>query len=138
MLGDGRPFALELVDPHRTSCSREEALQLQQLINSRTQDIAVNRLQLVPKEPLAGLKGGEEHKTKSYSALCVLLDGAGPLTEEQRASLNLRELVIMQKTPLRVLHRSIQTPHTFVHFLAKFHCAKPVNTNSTCTEKLAL
>ena len=106
MLGRGRPFALELIDPHHTKCDVEEVKHLQNLINSSTKDIAVHHLQLVDKEQLSQLKDGEENKTKCYSALCVLLDG-GSVSESEIQLLNQTDLVLMQKTPLRVLHRYI-------------------------------
>lgn len=62
-------------------------------------------MQLVSKEQLSVLKEGEEEKTKIYRALCVTLDGS-TLTAEDLIRINgITELVLMQKTPLRVLHR---------------------------------
>lgn len=67
--------------------------------------ISVRDLQLMTKDQLGPLKEGEEEKTKVYSALCVTLDGL-PLTVEDLEKMNsVSELVINQKTPLRVLHR---------------------------------
>ena len=67
--------------------------------------IQVRDLQLVSKEQLSVLKEGEEEKTKIYRALCVILDGS-TLTAEDLIRINgITELVLMQKTPLRVLHR---------------------------------
>ena len=104
-LGNGRPFAVELLDPHRTLCTRQDLVQLQELVNTSTEAIRIRHLQLVTKEQLAPLKEGEEDKTKAYAALCVTLDGPS-LTEEEVERLNgITNLVLNQKTPLRVLHR---------------------------------
>ena len=82
-------------------------LHLQKLVNGSTKDISVHDLQLISKELLSGLKDGEEKKTKNYSALCVMLDHPS-LSAEEIALLKLEELVIQQKTPLRVLHRLVR------------------------------
>lgn len=104
-LGRGRPFAVELLDPHRTQCSQKDLAELQSIINQSTKAISIRDLQLVTKEQLSPLKEGEEEKTKIYSALCVTLDNPS-LTEEELKRLDgLSGLVLMQKTPLRVLHR---------------------------------
>lgn len=75
------------------------------MINQSTDAIQLRDLQLVSKDQLSVLKEGEEEKTKIYSALCVTLDGS-TLTDEDLKRVNgITELVLMQKTPLRVLHR---------------------------------
>jgi tRNA pseudouridine synthase 10 len=104
-LGLGRPFAIELLDPHRTLFTQVEITQVQIIINKSTDAIQIRDLQLVTKEQLSVLKEGEEEKTKIYRALCVTLDGS-TLTAEDLDRINgTTELVLMQKTPLRVLHR---------------------------------
>lgn len=104
-LGKGRPFAIELLDPHRVIFSQEEITELQNVINKSTDAIQIRDLQIVSKEQLSVLKQGEEEKTKIYRALCVTLDGS-TLTSEDLARINgISDLVLMQKTPLRVLHR---------------------------------
>jgi tRNA pseudouridine synthase 10 len=116
-LGLGRPFAVELLDPHKSMATKEELAELQRLVNSSTNDIQIRYLQLVEKEQLNTLKQGEEEKTKIYSALCVTLDHLC-LTDEEIDRLNgVTELVIKQKTPLRVLHRLVSTHSTSVNFL---------------------
>lgn len=104
-LGLGRPFAIELIDPHRTKADFVELADLQKLVNKSTDAIMIRDLQLVTKDQLAPLKEGEEEKTKIYSALCVTLDGLNLKEEEVQRLDGVKELVLMQKTPLRVLHR---------------------------------
>lgn len=84
---------------------QKEINALQQLINNSTNDISINDLQLVTKDQLLVLKEGEEDKTKNYAAVCVMLDGL-PISEDELKKVDgITELVVMQKTPLRVLHR---------------------------------
>ncbi|XP_035752858.1 tRNA pseudouridine synthase Pus10 isoform X1 [Egretta garzetta] len=102
-LGNGRPFAIELVNPRRIHFTAEEMKGLQQTINKSSDKIQVRDLQLVTREAIGRMKEGEEEKTKSYSAL-IWTDKA--IQEEDIAFLDdIKELKLDQKTPLRVLHR---------------------------------
>ncbi|XP_053828450.1 tRNA pseudouridine synthase Pus10 isoform X3 [Vidua macroura] len=102
-LGNGRPFAMELVNPHRIHFTAEEMKRLQQAINDSSDKIQVRDLQLVTREAIGRMKEGEEEKTKTYSAL-IWTDKA--IQREDIAFLDdIKELKLDQKTPLRVLHR---------------------------------
>ncbi|XP_062865428.1 putative tRNA pseudouridine synthase Pus10 [Trichomycterus rosablanca] len=102
-LGNGRPFALELLNPHRAAFNRAEIKQLQDTINTSTDKIRVRDLQVVTREATSRMKEGEEEKTKSYSALIWTKT---PITQADLDFFeNVKELKIDQKTPLRVLHR---------------------------------
>ncbi|XP_064133079.1 tRNA pseudouridine synthase Pus10 isoform X2 [Loxodonta africana] len=68
-LGNGRPFAIELVNPHRVHFTSQEIKELQQKINNSSDKIQVRDLQLVTREAIGHMKEGEEEKTKTYSAL---------------------------------------------------------------------
>nr|XP_037862921.1 tRNA pseudouridine synthase Pus10 isoform X6 [Chlorocebus sabaeus] len=68
-LGNGRPFAIELVNPHRVHFTSQEIKELQQKINNSSNKIQVRDLQLVTREAIGHMKEGEEEKTKTYSAL---------------------------------------------------------------------
>ncbi|XP_059841988.1 putative tRNA pseudouridine synthase Pus10 isoform X2 [Hypanus sabinus] len=100
---DSRPFAIELLNPHRTCFLQQDIKELQQKINNSTDKIQVRDLQIVTREAIGYMKEGEEEKTKSYSALIW--------TEKaiERNDINflqdIKDLKIDQKTPLRVLHR---------------------------------
>uniref|UniRef100_A0AAY5ETS3 tRNA pseudouridine synthase Pus10 n=1 Tax=Electrophorus electricus TaxID=8005 RepID=A0AAY5ETS3_ELEEL len=96
-LGNGRPFAMELVNPHRVRHTKAEVRQLQETINASSDKIRVRDLQIVTREAMGRMKEGEEEKTKSYSALIW--------TKKAITKADLDELKIDQKTPLRVLHR---------------------------------
>ncbi|NWZ32945.1 PUS10 synthase, partial [Brachypodius atriceps] len=102
-LGNGRPFAIELVNPRRIHFSAEEMKRLQQAINDSSDKIQVRDLQLVTRSAIGRMKEGEEEKTKTYSAL-IWTDKA--IQREDIAFLDdIKELKLDQKTPLRVLHR---------------------------------
>ncbi|XP_048208824.1 tRNA pseudouridine synthase Pus10 isoform X3 [Perognathus longimembris pacificus] len=102
-LGNGRPFAIELVNPHRVHFTSQEIKELQQKINKSSDKIQVRDLQLVTREAIGHMKEGEEEKTKTYSALIWT---NRPIQKEDTEFLNeIKDLKIDQKTPLRVLHR---------------------------------
>ncbi|KAM5318642.1 tRNA pseudouridine synthase Pus10 isoform 1-T1 [Glossophaga mutica] len=99
----GRPFAIELVNPHRVHFTSQEIKELQQKINQSSNKIQVRDLQLVTREAIGHMKEGEEEKTKTYSAL-IWTDKA--IQKKDIEFLNdIKDLKIDQKTPLRVLHR---------------------------------
>lgn len=100
MLGRGRPFAIELVNPKRTKFSYEVLRDIENEINSNPQ-VTVKHLQNVIKEQLKELKSGEENKIKVYKALCYT-EGELPNLDKLN---NCTPMEIAQYTPLRVLHR---------------------------------
>ncbi|XP_053568618.1 LOW QUALITY PROTEIN: tRNA pseudouridine synthase Pus10 [Bombina bombina] len=101
-LGKGRPFAVEIINPHKVQLTVEDMRELQQKINT-SDKIKVRDLQIVTREAVGHMKEGEEEKTKSYSALIWTEKS---VQEEELELLNqIQELNILQKTPLRVLHR---------------------------------
>ncbi|XP_067900973.1 putative tRNA pseudouridine synthase Pus10 [Heterodontus francisci] len=102
-LGNGRPFAIELLNPHRTSFLQRDLKELQQKINNSTDKIQVRDLQIVTREAIGHMKEGEEEKTKSYSALIWTEKAIG--RNDIDFLQELKDLKLYQKTPLRVLHR---------------------------------
>jgi len=103
MLGTGRPFAFECVNPKKTVLSLKEARQLEDLVNGEHKQVRVNSLSMVTKADITKLKEGEEEKRKQYTALCVT---ARPVERDVLLKLNtMKDLTIMQETPVRVLHR---------------------------------
>ncbi|XP_032228200.2 tRNA pseudouridine synthase Pus10 isoform X2 [Nematostella vectensis] len=103
MLGTGRPFVLEFVNPHRTLLDEDFLSDMQKQINSSTKEIAVSGLQVITKGEYSILKDGETKKTKCYSAL-IWTKELVPQTELDKLA-DIKDLRIEQKTPLRVLHR---------------------------------
>ncbi|KAL5009163.1 hypothetical protein ScPMuIL_014744 [Solemya velum] len=103
MLGAGRPFLVELINPHLVNWMPEDITQLQKSINGDTKDVKVNDLQVVPREETDRLKEGEMEKEKTYTALCW---STKVLTQEDLDKLaQYKDLKVMQKTPIRVIHR---------------------------------
>ncbi|XP_028424204.1 tRNA pseudouridine synthase Pus10 isoform X2 [Perca flavescens] len=102
-LGNGRPFAMELLNPHRSRLSRVEMKLLQETINKSSDKIRVRDLQIVSREAMSRMKEGEEEKTKTYTALVWTQK---PIQSEDIAFIDhIKDLTLDQKTPLRVLHR---------------------------------
>ncbi|XP_047637962.1 tRNA pseudouridine synthase Pus10 isoform X1 [Phacochoerus africanus] len=102
-LGNGRPFAIELVNPHRIHFTSQEIKELQQRINNSSNKIQVRDLQLVTREAIGHMKEGEEEKTKTYSAL--IWTNKAIQRKDIEFLDDIKDLKIDQKTPLRVLHR---------------------------------
>ncbi|KAI4461840.1 hypothetical protein MML48_5g00009058 [Holotrichia oblita] len=101
-LGKGRPFYIEVLDPMKTKISFKEFRQIETEIN-KTELIGVLHMQNVDRSELTKVKEGEEEKTKDYNALCLTKD---PITQEQLDKINnYGKVEILQKTPIRVLHR---------------------------------
>lgn len=102
-LGNGRPFAMELLNPHRSRLNKVEMKELQETINKSSDKIKVRDLQIVTRDAMSRMKEGEEEKTKSYTALVWTQK---PIQTEDIAFIDdIKELTLDQKTPLRVLHR---------------------------------
>ncbi|CAD5116681.1 unnamed protein product [Dimorphilus gyrociliatus] len=110
MLGEGRPFIVELINPHVTTISKSELKDITKKINTQ-KDIGVRDLQLALRSDTMKLKEGEEQKKKSYSAFCWSKE---PITQEELDSKlsNIKDLKVNQRTPIRVLHRRTNSYRT--------------------------
>ena len=103
MLGKGRPFLLELINPKDVSVDSEVLQKIEDDINGETKLIAVRQLKRVGKESSNILKQGEKEKVKTYSALVW--------TDKEISKENLKlldeskNILLKQRTPIRVLHR---------------------------------
>ncbi|KAJ1674814.1 hypothetical protein EV182_002512, partial [Spiromyces aspiralis] len=93
MLGDGRPFYVEIMNPRSPHPAPEDLSAVEKELSEKGSDTKI-------------IKEGEQEKRKCYSALVWL---ANPLSTEKLAELNMKyatqKFVIQQKTPIRVLHR---------------------------------
>ncbi|OTF84197.1 hypothetical protein BLA29_000222 [Euroglyphus maynei] len=123
MLGIGRPFMVEIFNPQ---WSNEDVIaKIKEHINQMHQDIRVRDLQFVPRnESQKFLKQGEQEKSKTYQAICCI---DRPFTEADMNILNsVKDLVICQTTPIRVLHRrTLSDRHRTVHSIS----ARPLNVD---------
>lgn len=103
MLGTGRPFVFEVVNPRNSCPSRQELEQCEVELAGAPHGVRALNLQVVPQSVLAAMKEGESEKRKSYRATCW---AARPLSEQDVAALDrVQDLVLQQNTPVRVLHR---------------------------------
>ncbi|KAL6882634.1 hypothetical protein ACP4OV_011324 [Aristida adscensionis] len=103
MLGSGRPFLVEILNV-RSIPSATEVQQIAERINNSEQNyVRVRNLKLVGEEIWAMMREGEAEKQKQYAALVW--------TSRELADSDLRNIALMkdmeivQKTPIRVLHR---------------------------------
>ncbi len=104
MLGTGRPFCVEIINPHKVNTTEEIMCRLESEINSSTSRIQVRDLQVVTKDATNIMKEGETEKTKIYCALCW---SESEITQERLDATfkPIKDLILKQKTPVRVLHR---------------------------------
>ena len=101
MLGHGRPFVIEITRPRLRFL---EYKRLQQQVNTYGKGkVAVSGLKLVNKDVVRKLKTGESMQ-KEYRVTIEFEDAVAP-EDIARLRNTLRNSVITQKTPMRVLHR---------------------------------
>uniref|UniRef100_A0A672RKL6 tRNA pseudouridine(55) synthase n=1 Tax=Sinocyclocheilus grahami TaxID=75366 RepID=A0A672RKL6_SINGR len=130
---DGRPFAVELLNPHRAKFNRTEIKQLQETINQSSDKIRVRDLQIVTREATSRMKEGEEEKTKTYSAL-IWTQKAIESTDLEFLA-NIKDLKIAQKTPLRVLHRRpLAVRPRLIHSMSSIYLDRHHFTLKLCTQ----
>ncbi|KPI85003.1 hypothetical protein ABL78_5938 [Leptomonas seymouri] len=108
MLGDGRPFVLELVSPIRERFTDEDLRRLETSINnSYIGSVEVSCLRRTDAEVTVRLARHSESKVKRYR--CVVWSSRAIenfATDTQVQAIHkAKDLTILQKTPLRVLHR---------------------------------
>lgn len=123
-LGQGRPFAIELLNPHKTIFSENEVREIENEVNMAGKNlIFIRDLQVVQKEELQILKDGEESKTKEYNALCIAW---GVDVDKLKRLSESAPITISQKTPVRVLHRRpVATRPKTIHWLRTTVIDKP-------------
>ncbi|KAJ1628557.1 hypothetical protein T492DRAFT_908289 [Pavlovales sp. CCMP2436] len=108
MLGNGRPFVLELNAPTEIALGVEAGTLLAEVeaeLNRVTEHVQVRELRVVPPSQIAGLvrEGQAEHR-KAYR--CVVWLSRAVTAAEVLAKLDGAGAVrLEQKTPIRVLHR---------------------------------
>ncbi|KAE8674778.1 putative tRNA pseudouridine synthase Pus10-like isoform X2 [Hibiscus syriacus] len=103
MLGSGRPFLLEI----QNSCqipSEETIKEIESKINGlENKLVGVKKLKVVSSQGWTLMREGEAEKQKQY---CALVWISRPLEDEDVQSISLlNDMQILQKTPIRVLHR---------------------------------
>lgn len=108
MLGDGRPFVIEVAAPHRTRFSEEELTSVFPATVNATEEgveVAAGGFTVVPRDITVRLARMSEGKRKTYR--CVVWSSRAIRSGDARlAALNaMTELRLQQRTPIRVVHR---------------------------------
>jgi len=102
MLGNGRPFVLEIVEPRRRSA---DLLTLEEKFNSSFKNrIEINSLRFCERKTIVKLKMLGEKVNKVYR-LRVLPERMPSQEEILEVERKVKDLVILQRTPTRVLWR---------------------------------
>ncbi|KAL2895551.1 putative tRNA pseudouridine synthase Pus10 [Bienertia sinuspersici] len=103
MLGSGRPFLLEIQNP-RTLPSESSMKEMELKINSlEGKLLKVKNLKVVDDQCWTLMREGEAEKQKQYAALVWI---SRPLVDIDLLTISsLRDLKVLQSTPVRVLHR---------------------------------
>lgn len=101
MLGTGRPFVIELHDPHDRAANLDV---MAAQINAATEEsgVGVRDLRMTEKEEVARIKAGEYQK--EYLAHC-LAEESVRARDVQAAADRMEGVVLQQRTPERVSHR---------------------------------
>ncbi|KAL4440487.1 hypothetical protein ABPG75_003488 [Micractinium tetrahymenae] len=104
MLGEGRPFILQIENARRGMPPSQRLQEMGAGVpQASAGGVAVRGLFAASPAQLAWLKEGEQEKEKSYVAVCWL---PRPLTDADVATIEgTRGLEVQQQTPIRVLHR---------------------------------
>lgn len=104
MLGRGRPFLLEIVNPRIPKLTEELLQKIQNEVNEKADHVIwIVDLQMISDKERMILKQGETEKKKSYRAVVWI---PKPITPKDLEILNsVVDLKLDQKTPVRVLHR---------------------------------
>lgn len=105
MLGSGRPFVLELVSPHRETLTAEQLRAIEAAVND-SDGVEIDQLRYTTQDITVDLARHSESKTKTYRCVVwcsrAIVSDADPLLVAANAT---KDLVVSQRTPLRVLHR---------------------------------
>ncbi|MDD4126497.1 MAG: tRNA pseudouridine(54/55) synthase Pus10 [Methanomicrobium sp.] len=100
MIGTGRPFVLEVMEPRKRSVSLKE---LEALVNKYASNrVAITFDHISDRHEVETLKSGKAHK--KYSIL-VEVDGDFSINDVKSALNGLKGVTINQRTPDRVSHR---------------------------------
>ncbi|KAJ1646746.1 hypothetical protein LPJ64_001791 [Coemansia asiatica] len=105
MLGDGRPFYIECINPRKTNISQDLISQIEDQLIQENSPVQCRLLQIIKPEDTRIIKEGEENKTKHYCALVWFASVLSKETLEEINQVGSSEIVLQQNTPIRVLHR---------------------------------
>jgi len=108
MLGEGRPFVLEIIGPKCAPPSEAVMSRLERMTNEASEEsVIVRNLRIVPKSYCAELHAGAKDKQKTYA--CVVWSKRAIVLSDLRGlEEKAKDLEIAQQTPVRVLHNRSQ------------------------------
>ncbi|GAV56700.1 hypothetical protein CFOL_v3_00242 [Cephalotus follicularis] len=102
MLGSGRPFLIEIQNPRQVP-SEASVKEMETKINLENKLVKINNLKAVGSQCWTLMREGEAEKQKQYAALVWI---SRPLEDKDLESVSsLKDMQILQRTPIRVLHR---------------------------------
>jgi tRNA pseudouridine synthase 10 len=102
-LGRGRPFFIKICDPKITKVSFEKFRSIEEAIR-QTNLVKVRDLQFIDRKYVNNIKEGEQFKQKTYRALCVVKQPENLQIYIDKIN-NISNIMLEQKTPIRVYHR---------------------------------
>ncbi|KAF9174838.1 putative tRNA pseudouridine synthase Pus10 [Mortierella sp. AD011] len=109
MLGNGRPFYMEMINPRIPSLPSETIKEIETHINTIMPDkVQIRSLASISFEDTKIIKDGEETKTKSYSALCWTSNPVNQAMVDAVNEFTSKSFYVEQQTPIRVLQRRAQ------------------------------
>ncbi|KAK1321482.1 hypothetical protein QJS10_CPA03g02363 [Acorus calamus] len=103
MLGSGRPFLVEVLNARISPSLSDIQAIADKINNSENHYVEVKNLKIVDSQVWTLMREGEAEKQKQYAALVWI---SRPLEETDLQKISsIKELDILQNTPIRVLHR---------------------------------
>lgn len=102
MLGNGRPFVLEIINPKIRTLNLKE---IEKSTNLYCKDkVEVNSYRWSSKKEVIHLKGSADETSKTYRAL---ISFSGKIAEKKIKEIEAKftDVIIKQRTPIRVTHR---------------------------------
>ena len=111
MLGEGRPFVLEVHNPKSSASElRENLVRAETLMNQSSflkTDVKAFNLRVVPKETYknVGLRLDSNEKEKSYSCICICDPPVPTGSSICDVVSAMKDVELKQQTPIRVSHR---------------------------------
>ena len=117
MLGEGRPFIIEFVNP-KDSVSCRDHINDKDLRKTISSDLVYcHQFKIVDRQFFDSLKEIETSKAKSYSCIVWVQRRITP-EDCEKLTKTIRELSVQQTTPVRVLHRrSLAVREKVIHRL---------------------
>lgn len=112
MLGEGRPFVLELKNPKR----RQIDLEVLMSEVNQSEDVQINQLRFTEKITIAQIKESSPNAKKKYLATTKFDQPLDPEAIKLINKLGSTSIVLHQRTPTRVSHRRadiVRTKHIY-------------------------